>query len=90
MEEQLRLFDLPEASNYDAPGKAQHAPIWYYIRHRRQDAMVCLDHNGDYVIVPHDTIHNTPHLFNDKRRAMYVARGFGVGWFVDKYLWEVR
>jgi len=44
---------------------------------------------GEFMWTEHDTINNTPHLFNDKREAMRISRRYGVN-SILKYRWSVE
>lgn len=79
-------WELPEKDNSRTNWRGSQ---WYYIRRLADDTMVILDEDGYYKFVPHDTIGNTPHLFNKRSLAKQVSISLP-NTRIAKYKWDVR
>lgn len=67
--------------------KTKRDPIWYYIHDLVFDMMLIVEEDGEFGWVTHDTIHNTPHLYNNRASAQHQASHLGHG-AVKIYPWK--
>lgn len=76
----------------DLPGdgsitKKKRDPVFYYIHDLVFDMMLIVEEDGEFGWVKHDTIHNTPHLYNNRTSAQHQASRLGHG-AVKIYPWK--
>ncbi|MEE9580994.1 MAG: hypothetical protein V3V74_06750 [Nitrosomonadaceae bacterium] len=82
---QLRLWDdTPQTGDSI---KAKRDLLWYYIHDLVFDVMLVVHDDGGWEWVKHDTINNTPHLYNSRKTAQQQCSRLGQG-YVKLYRWK--
>ncbi len=82
---QLSLF--PDEPQQHDQVKTKRDPIWYYVHDLVFDMMLIVEDDGEWGWVAHDTVNNTPHLFNTRKLAQQQAGRLGHG-KVKSYPWK--
>lgn len=83
--EQLQLWNDPPQQGDNI--KVMRDPIWYYIHNLVLDVMLVVDNDGSWDWVAHDTVNNTPHLYNNRKVAQLQCKRIGHG-SVKIYPWK--
>lgn len=87
IEPYLPIFGQEKPSKKSRTGKGDR--MWYYIYKPRADEMLVIDDDGCWCWVGHDTVRDTPYLFNNRNTAKRQAQRFGLC-TIRRYNWEVR